>query len=150
MSALHSFRGVAAVMLLAIPAAVVAQGRSSAPLRTETKPSAVLQSKSADLAVELAKLLESRSLTNIAAPQNDTYVGALYMPGVQLLVVSGKVNSGERMQYLLEQKNYKEAYQDLNSASDRSTKILISDLGANGLRCKREKDQPDFSDRLSH
>jgi hypothetical protein len=64
------------------------------------------------------------------------------MPGVQLLVVSGKFASGERMDYLIAQKSYREAYQDLNSASDRSSKILISDLGANGLHFRSKKDQP--------
>ena len=141
-SALHSTRCLAALMMLAMPAAVLAQGRSSVPLRTEPKTtSTVRESKSAELAVELKQLLEARSLTNIAAALKDSYVGALYAPGM-LLVVSGKANSGERMEYLLQQKSYKEAYQDLNSASDRSSKILISDLGANGLKFKQEKDQP--------
>ena len=143
MSALHSTRCLAALMMLAIPAAVLAQGRSSVPLRTDPKTtSSVRESKSAELAAELKQLLEARSLTNMAAAQKDGYVGALYMPGVQLLVVGGKVNSGERMEYLLKEKSYKEAYQDLNSASDRASKILISDLGADGLKFKREKDQP--------
>ena len=46
------------------------------------------------------------------------------------------------MSYLIEQKSYREAYQDLNSASERGSRILISDLGPSGLHFKREKDQP--------
>ena len=55
------------------------------------------------------------------------------MPGIQLLVVSGKFASDERMSYLIEQKSYREAYQDLNSASERGSRILISDLGPSRL-----------------
>ena len=55
------------------------------------------------LATELAKLLDSRKLDSIAtrgaAP--DEYIGALYFPGSQLLVVGAKYSSPERMQQLL-------------------------------------------------
>jgi hypothetical protein len=64
------------------------------------------------------------------------------MPGVQLLVVGGKLASNARMEYLIGEKNYKEAYQDLNIVTERDSRILISDLGADGLKFKREKDQP--------
>ena len=46
------------------------------------------------------------------------------------------------MNYLLSMKEYRDAYVDLNSASERESRMLISDLGANGLQFRREKDQP--------
>jgi hypothetical protein len=143
-SALHSVRAVAAVaVLLTAPTVALAQARSAPPLRTDPKPASnARESKSAVLAAELTQLLESKSLTNIAAPQADTWVGALYMPGVQLVVVGGKFPSENRMAYLLEHKSYKEAYQDLNGASEKGSKILITDLGAKGLHFKPDKDQP--------
>jgi hypothetical protein len=126
-----------------MPTVAFAQQSRSTPARSDAKPSSnAIESKSAELATELAQLLDAKKITSIAAPQADQYVGALYMPGVQLLVVSGKFASGERMDYLIAQKSYREAYQDLNSASDRSSKILISDLGANGLHFRSKKDQP--------
>jgi len=99
------------------------------------------QSKSAPLAVELAKLLEQAKLDSIAAKSADDYVGALYFPG-QLLVVKAKYAVPARMDALLTQKAFRDAYVDLNSATDPKTKTLISDLGANGLQPKRENNQP--------
>jgi hypothetical protein len=100
------------------------------------------QSKSAPLAVELAHLLDDGKLDSIAAKSADTYVGALYLPGSQLLVVKAKYTVPARMDNLISQKAYRDAYIDLNSASDLKTKIFVSDLGANGLRSKRENNQP--------
>lgn len=100
------------------------------------------QSKSAPLAAQLAKLLDDNKLDSIAAKADDGYVGALYFPGTQLLVVKAKYAAPARMDAMLTQKAYRDAYIDLNSASDPKSKIFISDLGANGLRAKRENNQP--------
>lgn len=102
------------------------------------------ESKSATLATELAKLLDSRKLDSIAArgAAPDEYVGCLYFPGSQLLVVGAKYSAPERMQQLLAAKNYRDIYIDLNSASVPQTKVFVSDLGANGLRFDREGSQP--------
>jgi hypothetical protein len=101
-------------------------------------------SKSALLASELAKLLDSRKLDSIAArgAAPDEYVGALYFPGSQLLVVGAKYTSAERMRVLLEAKNYRDVYIDLNSAAVPQTKVFVSDLGINGLRFDRNGNQP--------
>ena len=114
------------VSLLAVPAVGFAQQAS----------------KSAALAVELTRLLDENKLDSVAARTADQYVGALYIPGTQLLVVQAKYTVPERMNQLLSQKAYRDAYIDLNSASDLKTKIFISDLGANGLRFKKESNQP--------
>ena len=100
-------------------------------------------SKSAPLAAELCKLLDEKKLDSIAAHQAaDQYVGALYFAGAQLLVVSGKFPSAARMNDLLTKKDFKEVYMDLSSASATQSRSFIMDLGANGLRFKRENDQP--------
>lgn len=100
-------------------------------------------SKSAPLAAELARLLDERKLDSVAAQQaDDTYVGALYFPGTQLLVVGGKYASAARMKDLLAKKSYREVYMDLSSASDQQSRVFIMDLGVNGLRFKREDNQP--------
>ena len=104
------------------------------------------QSKSAALATELARLLDENKIDSIAAKSADQYVGALYIQGSQLLVVQAKYSVPERMNQLLSQKAYRDAYIDLNSASDLKTKIFISDLGANGLKFKRENNLSDTVD----
>ncbi len=106
---------------------------------------AAQDSKSAALAVELIQLLDTAKLDSIAARHGggqDGFVGALYFPGSQLLVVSGTFAAPERAAALLARKSYREIYIDLNSASLPASKIFISDLGANGLRFSREDSRP--------
>jgi len=102
------------------------------------------ESKSASLAAELVRMMDAAKLDSIAAKlgAGDEYVGALYFPGTQLLVVMAKYPSAPRMNYLLAEKNYKEMYLDLSSATDQKSRTFIMDLGANGLRFKRENNQP--------
>jgi hypothetical protein len=140
-SALHAFRGIAVAVTLTMPVVVLADQARPSPSR-QAKSANTIESKSAELAVQFAEMLGSMRLSNWAAPHADRYVGAMLMPGVQLLVVGGKLASTARMDYLIAEKNYKEAYQDLNIVTERETRILISDLGADGLKFKREKDQP--------
>jgi hypothetical protein len=125
-SAPHGFRAIVLVGLLLVPVVAAAQ-----------------ESKSAALAAELARLLDEQKLESVAAQQDaEHYVGALYFPGAQLLVVSGKYASAARMKDLLAKKDYREVYLDLSSASDQKTRTFIMDLGANGLRFRREDNQP--------
>ena len=101
-------------------------------------------SKSAQLVGELTKLLDSRKLDSIAARAGNTdqFVGALYFAGSQLLVVSARYSVPQRMELQLAQKAYRDIYIDLNSASVPESKVFISDLGADGLRARREDNRP--------
>ena len=129
-NALHRLRGfalAAALLLLASPA-----------LAQQT-------SKSAALAIELAKLLDTMKVDSIAAKHPsapDQFVGALYFPGSQLLVVTAKYQVPELLNTKLASKEYRDVYIDLNSASVPNTKVFISDLGIDGLKAKREDNQP--------
>lgn len=108
---------------------------------------AAQESKSAELASTLAQMLDSMKLDAIAAKiEGDQYVGALYFPGSQLLVVRARYIVPERMDAALTQKSYRDVYIDLNSASVPDSKILISDLGANGLYSRRRENQFDTAD----
>ena len=103
----------------------------------------VPSSKSAPLATELVKLLDSMKLDSVAGSRSaDEYVAAMYFPGSQLVVVKAKTTVPDRMKYLILQKSYKDLYVELNGAVDQASKTFISDLGANGLQFKREKNQP--------
>jgi len=120
------FRALVLAALVCAPAVALAQ-----------------ESKSAALAAELARLLDDKKLDSVAAQQvTDVYVGALYFPGTQLLVVGGKYASAVRMKDLLGKKDYREVYMDLSSASEQKSRVFIMDLGANGLRFRREDNQP--------
>ena len=120
--------GVASLLLLLPPARAAAQE----------------QSKSAPLVNQLVTLLDARKLDSIAAKSGnpDEFVGALYFPGSQLLVVGARYSAPQRMEAQIAQKNYRDIYIDLNSASVPQSKVFISDLGANGLRPRRENNQP--------
>jgi len=121
---------LAAILLLA-PAAASAQ-----------------DSKSATSVTELVKLLDSMKLESFAvkgASPNE-YVGALYFPGSQLLVVSAKFETPWRADSLLEMKNFRDLYIELNSASQPQTKVFVSDLSANGLLPKKNGNLYDTAD----
>ncbi|HZM95137.1 MAG TPA: hypothetical protein VFB92_17020 [Vicinamibacterales bacterium] len=100
-------------------------------------------SKSAAVAGELTRLLDEMKLDAVAAKHGtDRFVAALYFQGSQLLVVAAKYSVPERMNQLIGQKQYRDVYADLSSASEQATKVFVMDLGANGLKFKRENNEP--------
>ena len=105
-------------------------------------------SKSAGAAIEFVKALDSMKLDSYAVKGSspNEYVAALYFPGTQLLVVSAKFDSPFRADSLLQMKNYRDLYIELNSASQPQTKVFIADLSANGLRSKKDGSLYDTAD----
>jgi len=102
-------------------------------------------SKSAPLAKQLAAALDAGKLDSIAAKDPaapDTFVAALYFPGMQLLVVSGKYSAPQLLVDRVGKKEYRDVYLDLNGASVADTKVFIEDPGADGLKMKRDDNQP--------
>lgn len=105
---------------------------------------AAQESKSASLAKELTQLLDQGKLDSVAAKdpgEPDRFVAALYFPG-SLFVVSARYAVPALMKEKLAGRNYRDIYIDLNSASIAESKIFVSDLGANGLKFKREEHEP--------
>ena len=129
---IHRLRGIAlAAVLVLAPTVASAQDSKSAPSVTE-----------------LVKMLDSMKLDSFAikgASPNE-YIGALYFQGSQLLVVTAKFDTPWRADSLLEMKNYRDLYIELNSASLPQTKVFISDLGANGLRARKDGNIYDTAD----
>jgi hypothetical protein len=108
-------------------------------------PAAAQESKSGALAKQLVAALEAAKLDSIAAKDPaglDVYIGALYIPGFQLLVVSGSYSAPTLLDTRIVNKEYRDVYIDLNSASAPASRVLIEDLGADGLRSRREENQP--------
>jgi hypothetical protein len=107
------------------------------------------ESKSAALAQELTALLDKGRLDAIAAKDPsapDMYVAALYFQGSQLLVVSARYAVPVILNEKLAKKDYREIYTDLNSASIPSTRVLVMDMGADGLKAKKDETRFDTCD----
>lgn len=110
-----------------------------------TSSAVAQESKSAPLAKQLVAALEAAKLDSIAAKDPsgvDIYIGALYIPGFQLLVVSGSYSAPILLDTRIGKKEYRDVYIDLNSASAPASRVLIEDLGADGLKAKREENEP--------
>jgi hypothetical protein len=96
-------------------------------------------SKSATAAKELATALDSAKLEAIAAPDPadpSQFVAALYFQGGQILVVAAKYSAPVLLVQKIKEKNYRDVYIDLSSASVAGTKIFVIDAGVDGLAAK--------------
>jgi hypothetical protein len=107
------------------------------------------ESKTLALAKELTQLLDQSKLDSIAAKDPsapDTFVAALYFPGSQLLVVSAKYQVPVLLNDKIGKKDYKEVYTDLNSAYVEGTKCFVMDIGADGMKSKKDDTRIDACD----
>ena len=98
------------------------------------------ESKSAPLAKQLAQLLDSAKLESIAAadPTTGGFVAALYIPGTQLLVVSGKFDAPAIGTERINKKEYRDLYMDLQGAAKAGTRVFAQDVSADGLIFKTD------------
>ncbi len=102
-------------------------------------PTAAQGSKSAAAAKELAAAMDAAKLEAIAAADPadpSTFVAALYFQGSQILVVSAKYAAPPLLVTKLKEKNYRDIYIDLNSASIAGSKIFVMDTNVDGLAPK--------------
>jgi hypothetical protein len=102
------------------------------------------ESRTAPLVKELTSLLAQRKLDSIAARHPggaDQFVAALFFPG-QLLVISARTSAPAVINEKLIRGEFRDVYIDLNSASIPESRVMISDGGADGLRPRREPNQP--------
>jgi hypothetical protein len=96
-------------------------------------------SRSPVLAKQLAELLDAKKIDAFAAADTQnagTFVGVLYFPGTQLLVVSAKYSAPKMLEDLLAKKDYRGVYVELSSASITATKVFVMDTFADGLVAK--------------
>jgi len=91
-------------------AAAMALGPAAAHAQDSTSVASV---------AELVKALDAKKLDSFAVKGSspNEYVGVLYFPGSQLLVVGAKFDTPWRADSLLDMKNYRDLYIELNSAS---------------------------------
>ena len=100
---------------------------------------------SAKLAADLVKLMEQRDLDTIAAAHPTDpgrFVAAMYIKGVQLLVISGRYSAPALLKEQLIKGDYRKVYLDLNAAADKEGRLFITDSQANGLRAQPDKNAP--------
>lgn len=101
-------------------------------------------SKSAALAKQLASALDAAKLDSIAAKDPaspNVYIGALYIPGFQLLAISAEYTAPALLDTKIGNKEYRDVYIDLNSAGSPASKVFVEDLGIDGLKPKREENR---------
>ena len=113
----------AAALLLA--ATVVYAQAPAAPPSTSTSK-----------AKELVGLLQARKLEAIAAREPDQagrFVAALLVPNAQLLLVAAKYSQPMDIEYYLYQKEFMNAYVNLNSSPHSGEKFFIEDALHDGL-----------------
>jgi hypothetical protein len=108
-----------------------------------TLPAFAQDPQSAAPARELAQLLSDKKLDSIAARvpgTPDEFAAALVFPG-QMIVVSAKFSAPAVLNEKIINRQFREAYLDLNSASTPASRNFFTDLGADGVR-KGGKNQP--------
>jgi hypothetical protein len=96
--------------------------------------------KSAPLAKQLAAALDAAKGDSVAAkdPSNaGVFIGALYVPGFELLLVSGQYSAPALIDQRLGAKQYRDVYIELNGTVTPATRVFIEDIGIDGLRAKR-------------
>jgi hypothetical protein len=91
---------------------------------------------SSALAKELVGLLDQHKLQSVAArlPGNQNrFVAVLYVPNSELLTVSAAYTVPVLLQEQIYQHKYRDAYLALNRGGAQAGKLLIEDVGADGL-----------------
>jgi hypothetical protein len=124
---LRSLAAIAALVCLFAPSPAVAQadGRTQA------------------LAKELTDLLAKQKLDAIATRlTEDTFAGALFFPGVQLLVVSARYAAPPLLNEKIINRQYRDVYMDLAAASVPDSKLMFEDMLGDGLKPDRRGDTP--------
>jgi hypothetical protein len=92
--------------------------------------------RSATVARELARALDEAKLDAIAAADPSdpsTFVAALYFQGSQMLAVAAKYAAPPLLLEKIKQKNYRDVYIDLSSASIAGSKMFVIDTGVDGV-----------------
>jgi hypothetical protein len=102
------------------------------------------ESKSAPLARQLVQVLDAAKLDSMAAadPTTGGFVAVLYIPGTQLLVVSGKFQAPDIGTHRIGKKEFRELYMDLMGASVAGSRQFATDVSCDGIVFKPGNDTP--------
>ena len=103
------------------------------------------ESRSAALAKQLAAALAGAKLTAVATRDpatKDVFSAALFLPGLQFIAISARYAAPVLLEPRIVKREYREIYVELNSASERSSRVVVTDLGLDGLVAMPQGDQP--------
>ena len=100
--------------------------------------------KSAVAVKELISLLDAKQLGTFAAKDSDPYkfVAAMYVPGVQMFGVAATYDRAGDIDYFLDHKDFKSAYESLRSSTYSRDKFIAEDAECNGLVPQPKKSEP--------
>jgi hypothetical protein len=99
--------------------------------------------KTLALAKELTDLLQKQKLDAIAVRMGeDHFAAVLFFPGVQMLVVSARYAAPALLNERIVNRQYRDVYLDLASASVPDSKLFIEDMQGDGLRPERNGNLP--------
>jgi hypothetical protein len=99
--------------------------------------------KTQAMAKQLTDLLQAQKLDAIAARiGEDHFAAILFIPGVQMLVVSARYTAPALLNEKILSRQYRDVYLDLASASVPDSKLFIEDMQADGLRAERVGETP--------
>lgn len=93
-------------------------------------------STSAPLATELVGLLQRGNMDTVAGKRPESpnrFAAAMLLGSAQLLVVSAEYSAPALLEPMLAEKNYRDVYVELQSASVPDSKMFVADFGADGL-----------------
>jgi hypothetical protein len=105
--------------------------------------------KSTALVKELTQLLDAKKIEAIAAKDpsaSDLFVGALYYPGSQLMLVSARYLVPPILVERIAKKEFMEVYTDLSSAGIAGSRTLVMDTMADGLKPRKVEGRFDTYD----
>lgn len=100
-------------------------------------PAAAEEPQSAQPAAALKARMEQLKLDAVAARDPDEpgrYVAALYVPGIQFLVVSAPYPVASVLDKKIAARQYMDVYIDLQAVRDRTGHFFVEDLQADGVR----------------
>ena len=101
------------------------------------------ESLSAPAAASLKAQLEQRGLQAIAARDPEEpgrYIAALYVPDVQLLVVSAPYALAREIDKKIAAGQYMDVYVEIQGVRDRTGHFFVEDLRADGMRPASDQD----------
>jgi len=100
-------------------------------------------SRTQAMAKQLTDLMQAQKLDAIATRTGEDHFAAiLFIPGVQMLVVSARYTAPALLNEKILGHQYRDVYLDLASASVPDSKLFIEDMQADGLRAQRVGETP--------
>lgn len=94
------------------------------------------RSHSAPLARSLSGLMAARHLDAVAVQDpsdGNRFIAALFYPGSELLVIAERYPAPAHLQELLQRKDYRQTYVELQGTPDPESQVFFQDLEADGL-----------------